>query len=194
MVPTLPRWWAIWGKIDRVDAIDRKILAELQVDGRLTVTELAERVRLSVSPCHRRLRALESSGAISGYRAQLDAPALGLNFEAVVFMTMRAADRDTVQVFEAAVQAVPNIIQAQRLFGDPDYLLRVVAIDLNDYTTLRDQKLATLPGVHRITSTIVMKRIVDNRPFPSLATRGGRAHAAATTSDRQRTNSRHRRG
>lgn len=95
-----------------MDAIDRKILAELEQDGRLTVTELAERVRLSVSPCHRRLRALEHSGAISGYRAQLDAQALGLGFEAVVFVTMRAADRDTVRAFEDAVQAVPNIVQA----------------------------------------------------------------------------------
>lgn len=166
MVPTLPRWWAIWGKINPVDAIDRKILAELQVDGRLTVTELAERVRLSVSPCHRRLRALESSGAISGYRAQLDAPALGLNFEAVVFVTMRAADRDTVQVFEAAVQAVPNIIQAQRLFGDPDYLLRVVAADLSAFQQLYDDVIAALPGVQRLSSTLVMKSVVANRPLP----------------------------
>ena len=73
------------------------------LDGRLSVTELAERVRLSVSPCHRQLRALERSGVISGYRAELDAPALGLNFEAVVFVTMRAADRDTVRDFEAAL-------------------------------------------------------------------------------------------
>jgi DNA-binding Lrp family transcriptional regulator len=58
------------------------------------------------------------------------------------------------------------------LFGDPDYLLRVVARDLDSFTALRDQRLATLPGIHRLTSTIVMKRIVDNRPLP-LATRGG---------------------
>jgi DNA-binding Lrp family transcriptional regulator len=78
-----------WGNIFPVDEIDRKILAELQQDGRLTVTELAERVRLSVSPAHRRLRALERSGAIAGYRAHLDAHALGLTFEALVFVTMR---------------------------------------------------------------------------------------------------------
>jgi DNA-binding Lrp family transcriptional regulator len=149
-----------------VDAIDRKILAELQVDGRLTVTELAERVRLSVSPCHRRLRALEHSGAISGYRAQLDASALGLNFEAVVFVTMRAADRDIVQAFEAAVQAVPNIIQAQRLFGDPDYLLRVIAADLRAFQQLYDDVIAALPGVQRLSSTLVMKSIVENRTLP----------------------------
>ena len=69
--------------------LDRQILAELQQDGRLTVTELAERIGLSLSPCHRRLRALERSGAISGYHAHLNANALGLTFEALVFVTMR---------------------------------------------------------------------------------------------------------
>ena len=83
-----------------MDDVDRKILAELQADGRLTLTELADRVRLSVSPCHRRLRTLERSGAIAGYHAQLDASVLGLTFEALVFVTMRYADRQTVAAFE----------------------------------------------------------------------------------------------
>ena len=149
-----------------MDAIDRQILAELQQDGRLTVTELAERVRLSVSPCHRRLRALERSGVISGYRAQLDAHALGLTFEALVFVTMRAADRATVDAFEHAVAAIMHVRQAQRLFGDPDYLLRVVARDLPAFQQLYDDRLATLPGVQRLSSTLVMKSIVENRPLP----------------------------
>ena len=149
-----------------MDAVDRKILAELQRDGRLTVTELAERVQLSLSPCHRRLRALERSGAISGYRAFLDAQTLGLTFEALVFVTMRAADRDTVDAFEAAVEAVPQILQAQRLFGDPDYLLRIVATDLPAFQHLYDERIATLPGVQRLSSTLVMKSVVENRPLP----------------------------
>ena len=113
-----------------VDRVDRQILAELQQDGRLTLTELAERVGLSLSPCHRRLRALERSGAISGYHAHLDANALGLTFEALVFVTMRRGDRATVDAFEQAVAAIPHIRQAQRLFGEPDYLLRVITADL----------------------------------------------------------------
>jgi DNA-binding Lrp family transcriptional regulator len=155
-----------WGRILAVDDIDRKILAELQQHGRLTVTELAERVRLSVSPCHRRLRALEHSGAISGYRAHLDAAALGLTFEALVFVTMRAADRDTVGAFERAVVEVPHVVAAQRLFGEPDYLLRVVTRDLAAFQALYDDHLATLPGVHRLSSTLVMKSVVANRPLP----------------------------
>ncbi|MFC9359262.1 Lrp/AsnC family transcriptional regulator [Rhodococcus sp. NPDC057014] len=149
-----------------MDSVDRKILAELQQDGRLTLTELADRVRLSISPCARRLRALESSGAITGYRAQLDAHALGLTFEALVFVTMRAADRDTIEAFEQAVAAIPHVVQAQRLFGDPDYLLRVITRDLPGFQALYDESLATLPGVQRLSSTLVMKSVSDNRPLP----------------------------
>jgi DNA-binding Lrp family transcriptional regulator len=152
--------------MNRMDGVDRKILAEMQADGRLTVTELAERVRLSVSPCHRRLRALERSGAIAGYRAHLDARALGLTFEALVFVTMRGADRATVDAFEQAVTEVPHVVQAQRLFGDPDYLLRVIARDLPAFQQVYDDRLATLPGVQRLSSTLIMKSVVENRPLP----------------------------
>ena len=149
-----------------MDDVDRRILAELVQDGRLTITELADRVRLSISPCHRRLRALERSGVISGYHAQLDALTLGLTFEALIFVTMRAADRNAVAAFEDAVTDVPNVLQAQRLFGDPDYLLRVVAPDLPGFQQLYDDRLATLPGVLRLSSTLVMKSVVENRPLP----------------------------
>ncbi|MFB7853498.1 MULTISPECIES: Lrp/AsnC family transcriptional regulator [unclassified Streptomyces] len=149
-----------------MDALDRKILTELQLDGRLTVTELAARVQLSVSPCHRRLRDLEREGAIRGYRAVVDPAAVGLNFEAVVFATLRWEDPDTVSTFEEAVAAVPHVLQAQRLFGEPDYLLRVATADLAAFQELYDQKLARLPGVQRLTSTIVMKNVVQDRPLP----------------------------
>lgn len=157
----------LWGKIFLMDDVDRQILAELQQDGRLTVTELAARVRLSVSPCHRRLRELERAGAISGYRAVVDPAAVGLNFEALVFVSMRQEDRDTVAGFEGALADIPHVVEAQRLFGEPDYLLRVVAADLAAYQRLYDERLATLPGVQRLTSTLVMKHVVDDRPLPA---------------------------
>jgi DNA-binding Lrp family transcriptional regulator len=153
-----------------VDQVDRAILAELQADGRLTTTELADRVRLTPGPCHRRLRELERSGVITGYRALVNPAAVGMGFEALVQITLERSDAGTVASFEAALAELPQIRHAERLFGDPDYLLRVAARDLDSFATLRDQKLATLPGVHRLTSTIVMKRIIDNRPVP-LATR-----------------------
>jgi DNA-binding Lrp family transcriptional regulator len=161
-----------------VDDTDRKILAELQEDGRLTVTELADRVQLTAAPCHRRLRELERAGVITGYRAVVDPAAVGLGFEALVSVTLDRGDAGTVAAFEAALAEVPQIRHAERLFGDPDYLLRAVATDLDDYAELRDHKLATLPGVQRIISTLVMKRIVDNRPLPLTATRSRTARGA----------------
>lgn len=165
MFATISSTGRYWGKICLMDALDRQILAELQRDGRLTVTELAERVGLSVSPCHRRLRALEQAGAISGYRAHLNAKALGLTFEALVFVTMHGADRRTLDAFEQAVAAVVEIQQVQRLFGDPDYLLRIITRDLPAFQEVYDGQLATLPGVQRMRSTLVMKTVVENRPL-----------------------------
>lgn len=149
-----------------MDATDRKILAELQKDGRLSATELAERIGLSLSPCHRRVRALEESGVIAGYRANVQPGAVGLNFSAVVFVTLREANGNSVRAFESALPDIVEIISAQRLFGDPDYMLHVVTRDLAAFQVLYDQALSTLPSVLRLTSTLVMKNIFQDRPLP----------------------------
>jgi DNA-binding Lrp family transcriptional regulator len=149
-----------------MDAIDRKILAHLQLDARLTITELAGRVSLSLSPAHRRLRELERSGVISRYRAQVNAHVVGLGFEALVFVTMREGSRNVLDRFEDALGAVPSVIHAQRLFGELDYLLRVVTKDLAAFQRVYDEQLSALPGVQRLTSTLVMKTIIDDRPLP----------------------------
>ena len=153
-----------------MDVIDRKILAELQAEGRLTVTELAQRVALSVAPCHRRLRELERTGAIRGYRAIVDPAAIGVGFEVLVSVTMEREDAATIEKFESGLAQVAEVRHAERLFGDPDYLVRVATADIDSYQRLRDEKLATLPGVQRLSSTIVMKRVVDERPFPPTRT------------------------
>ena len=158
-----------------MDAVDRKILAELQADGRLTITELAQRVSLSVAPCHRRLRELERAKAIRGYRAVIDPAVIGFGFEVLVQVTMDREDAATIAAFESGLAGIPEVRHAERLFGDPDYLIRVATADLVSYQVMRDEKLATLPGVHRISSTIVMKRIVDDRPFPVSPPSGGRS-------------------
>jgi DNA-binding Lrp family transcriptional regulator len=152
-----------------MDVIDRKIIAELQAEGRLTVTELAQRVGLSVAPCHRRLRELERAGAIRGYRAVVDPAAIGLGFEVLVQVTMDREDAATIADFERGLAEIPEVRHAERLFGDPDYLVRVATADIAAYQALRDEQLATLPGVQRLSSTIVMKRIVDERPFPAAS-------------------------
>lgn len=149
-----------------MDATDRRILTELQLDGRLSITDLAARVQLSMSPTHRRLHALEASGAITGYRAVIDPEVVGLGFGALVFVTMESANRATIPAFDAAVAEIPEVIQALRLFGDPDYLLQVAVADLRAYEKLWDEKLSALPGVARVQSTLVMKTVVDDRALP----------------------------
>ncbi|MGF6108919.1 Lrp/AsnC family transcriptional regulator [Pseudomonas frederiksbergensis] len=149
-----------------MDRTDRKILSELQKDGRLSVTELADRVGLSLSPCHRRVKALEESGVLLGYRAQLDPTALGLNFSAMVFVTLREGNRQAVEAFETALVDIPHVVDAQRLFGEPDYLLHVITQDLPAFQRLYDDSLSTLPNVQRLTSTLVMKRVIQDRPLP----------------------------
>ncbi|KNC09981.1 AsnC family transcriptional regulator [Klebsiella sp. RIT-PI-d] len=149
-----------------MDRTDCNILAELQKDGRLSLTELAERVGISLSSCQRRVRALEQERVISGYRAYLDPARLGLNFSAIVFVTLREGDRQAVATFEAAVEDIPQIIQAQRLFGDPDYLLHVITRDLPAFQKLYDEKLSGISGVQRLTSTLVMKTVVKDRSLP----------------------------
>ena len=149
-----------------MDRIDRNILAQLQADGRLSLTELADRVDLSLSPCHRRVRALEDSGVILGYRALLAPSELGLNFSAMVFVTLREVTRQAIADFEAAVIETSQIVDAQRLFGDPDYLLHVVAADLPAFQQLYDERLTSLPNVQRLTSTLVMKPVIQDRMLP----------------------------
>lgn len=147
-----------------MDRIDRKIIAELQADGRLSLTELADKVGLSLSPCHRRVKSLEETGIISGYRAQVDTARLGLSFSVIVFVSLEKADRQAVSSFEKAVVDVPEVISAQRLFGNPDYMLHVLTRDMESFQRLYDLDLSALPGVQRLTSTLIMKTVVNNRP------------------------------
>ncbi|MFF2031688.1 Lrp/AsnC family transcriptional regulator [Arthrobacter sp. NPDC058192] len=149
-----------------IDGIDRSILRHLKTDGRMTATALASKVGLTVAPCHRRLRDLESTGVIRGYRADIDPAAVGLGFEAIVFVTLRQVDRSTMEVFERRVADNANIVEAQRLFGSPDYLLKVIAEDLPSYQRFYDSELTSLPGVERLTSTLVMKNLKANAGPP----------------------------
>ena len=105
---------------------------------------------------------------IRGYRAQLDPGSPGYNFSAPVFVTMREGDRRAVETFENAMMDIPQVVQAQRLFGDPDYLLHVIARDLPAFQQLYDEKLSALPGVQRLSSTLVMKTVVPERSFLPL--------------------------
>ena len=150
----------------KLDRLDKKILTLMQKDARISNLDLAEQVGLSPSPCSRRIKALEESGTITGYKARLDPRHLGFNFSAIVFVTLREGDRKAVEAFENSVVQIPEVIQAQRLFGDPDYFLYVVTHDLIAFQKLYDEQLSSLPSVLRLTSTLVMKDVVQDRIFP----------------------------
>jgi DNA-binding Lrp family transcriptional regulator len=141
-----------------MDKIDREVLYHLQLDGRLANTELADKVGLTPSPCLRRVRILEESGVILGYRAVVDPAAVGCGFQVLVHVTMEIkARKETMEAFEASVAKIDEIVECRRMFGDPDYLLWVVAQDLEAYEDTYMNKIVALPGVARTVSQLTMK-------------------------------------
>ncbi|WP_116949790.1 Lrp/AsnC family transcriptional regulator [Jiangella endophytica] len=140
-----------------MDGIDRAIIAELERDGRLTNVELAQRVGLTTGPCLRRVQRLESSGVIRGYRAVVDPAAVGRSFEALIDLTLDAQDADTVAHFEDALGRAGEVLELRRLFGSPDYFVRVAVADLAAYESFLSRHVMTIPHVKGITSHFTMK-------------------------------------
>ncbi len=152
-----------------MDQLDRAILSHLEVDGRLTNAELAERVRLSPSACLRRVRALETAGVIAGYHAVVDPAALDRGFQVLVYTTLLLRNRETIAAFEAAVVALDAVVECHRMFGDPDYVIRVAVADVAAYERFLMDTFADLPGVARMTSQFAMKTIKAAGPLPFRA-------------------------
>jgi Lrp/AsnC family leucine-responsive transcriptional regulator len=144
-----------------MDRVDRAILRQLMQEGRLSNTELADRVGLSPSPCLRRVRNLERAGVISGYHAAVDMAALGRGFEVLVHVEMAIQDRATLENFEAEIAQIDEVVQCRRMFGHPDYLLWIATADLGAYERLYMTRLTNLPGVARTNSQFTMKTIKD---------------------------------
>jgi DNA-binding Lrp family transcriptional regulator len=149
-----------------MDTVDRAILSHLQDDGRLSNVELSERVRLSPSATLRRVRQLETSGAISGYHAVIDPKAVGRNYQVTVHTTLMLRNRETIEAFEAALAPLEEVIEAQRMFGDPDYLIRVAVADAEAYERFLINTFADLPGLARMTSQFTMKTIKAGGRLP----------------------------
>lgn len=149
-----------------MDSLDRAILRHLQDDGRLSNVELAARVRLSPSPCLRRVRALEQSGVLTGYHAGIDPAAVGRGFQILVHVDMMIKDRTTIEAFEAKIQACDEVLECHRMFGVPDYLIRVAVADQAAYEAFYMATLADLPGVARLTSQFAMKTIKAGGRLP----------------------------
>jgi Lrp/AsnC family leucine-responsive transcriptional regulator len=149
-----------------MDAIDRAILRQLQADGRISNAELAERVRLSPSPCLRRVRALERAGVIRGYHADVDPAALGRGFEVTVHVELTLKDRATVEAFEAGIAGFDEVLECRRMFGLPDYVVRVAVADQEAYETFYMNRLAELPGLARVNSQFTMKTVKASGALP----------------------------
>lgn len=140
-----------------LDAIDRQLLALLQDDARLTTTTLAHRTGLSQSPCWRRIKRMEDAGLISGYHARLDRRSLGYGVMAFVLVGIDHQDEASSRAFEAAVRAIPEVVMFHAVAGPEDFLLAVVARDLDDYSALLQARLHRLPGVRQIRSSISLQ-------------------------------------
>ena len=149
-----------------MDALDREILRQLQADGRLSNVELAERVRLSPSSCLRRVRTLERAGVIRGYHADIDPAAVGRGFDVTAHVDLTLKDRGTVEAFEAGIAAFEEVVECRRMFGLPDYIIRVAVADQAAYEAFYMNRMAELPGLARVNSQFTMKTVKSVGALP----------------------------
>jgi DNA-binding Lrp family transcriptional regulator len=168
----------------QLDLFDRRIVAALAEAGRLTTVELAARVGLSPSACTRRIQGLEAAGVIRGYRALVDAKAVGLGIDIFVEITLERQNDDTLRAFEAALATCPNVLSCHLMSGSSDYLIHIVAHDLSDFERLHANVLGHLPGVARIESKFALREAID-RPLAPIEAGGRHAVAPATTTRRR---------
>jgi len=145
-----------------IDRFDRAILDELAGDGRVTVTELAQRIGLSKTPTQARLRKLERAGYILGYRALLNPIPLGLDHVAFVEVRLSDTREANLEAFNAAVRAVPEIEQAHMIAGNFDYLLKVRTSDMAAFRRVLGEVISALPGVASTSSFVAMQAVKDS--------------------------------
>ncbi|MHB0777383.1 Lrp/AsnC family transcriptional regulator [Halomonas sp. WWR20] len=150
-----------------LDRYDRRILQELQHDGRISNQELAERIGLSPSPCLRRVRALEESGLISGYRALVDAKRLGYSLMALLHIAMDRHTPERFANFEARIAALPQVQECLLITGqEADYQLKVVVKDMEDYQDLLLNKITRIEGVTGAHSSFILRQVISNAVVP----------------------------
>ena len=151
----------------KLDRIDRSILSQLQENGDLSNTELAERVGLSPSPCLRRVRLLEEAGIILRKVTVLDAKKLGLSLTAMVQIGMDRHTPDRLETFRSLLQSYPEVQSCYLITGqDADYLLQVIVPDMDGYQSLLLDRITRIPGVTGVHSSFVMRKVVDRQALP----------------------------
>ena len=146
-----------------LDSIDRRLLAELQAEGRITNVELAQRVGLTAPPCLRRVRALEESGVIRGYHADLDASKLGFAITVFAMVSLRSQAEEDLRAFEAHVKTLPEVRECHMLNGEIDFILKIVAGDLKAFQDILTTHLTPAPNVASVKTSLTI-RTSKNQP------------------------------
>ena len=163
--------------VNRLDPIDRKILAELQADGRMTNVELARRVGISAPPCLRRVRTLEEQGFIRGYHAEVDPRELGFEVQVFAMVGLQSQAEVDLRAFEDRCRAWPLVRECHMLNGEVDFILKCVAPDLSTFQSFLTGQLLTAPNVGSVKTSLVIRGAKDEPgvPFEVLEARLSRS-------------------
>jgi len=140
----------------KLDRIDRKILKELQRDGRITNVDLAKIAGISAPPCLRRVRALEEAGYIKGYHADLNAPMMGYGITVFAQVGLSSQAKDDLRKFEELIGSWPEVREAHMLAGEADFLLKIVAADWDEYQQFLTTRLTAAPAVNQVKSSLAI--------------------------------------
>ena len=152
--------------ISKLDEIDRKILAELQADGRMTNVELARRVGISAPPCLRRVRSLEEAGLIRGYHADVDARALGFEVQVFVMVGLTSQAEADLVAFEELCRSLPLVRECHMLNGEVDFILKCVAPDLSTFQSFLTEELTAAENVASVKTSLVIRDAKDEPSVP----------------------------
>ena len=140
-----------------LDRIDRRLLCELQDEGRITNVELAQRVGLTAPPCLRRVRALEDEGVIRGYHAELDASKLGYAITVFALVSLRSQAEDSLRQFEEHMRGLPEVRECHMLNGEIDFILKIVSRDLQSFQEFLTSKLTPAPNVASVKTSLTIR-------------------------------------
>ncbi len=152
-----------------MDAVDRKIIRELQVNARLTNNDLAERINLSPSPCLRRVRTLEQKGVITGYTAMIDQEKYGLAINAFVLIKLEKHSEPLINEFETCIQDIDEVMECYVMTGSSDYFLHIVSDSLKSYEKFMKQRLTKVPGIGSIETSFAFGKIKKTSTYPPLS-------------------------
>jgi Lrp/AsnC family leucine-responsive transcriptional regulator len=149
-----------------LDRLDRRILRELQANGRITLTELAERVGLSITPCAERVKRMERDGVITGYHAHVDPRAIGCGQLVFVELRLSVKSGELFDAFKREVTQLPNVVECHLVSGDFDYLVKARISDMSQYRKLLGDILLKLPGAVESRSYVVMEEVKETHALP----------------------------